>query len=218
MTSSARPQVDCEQLHTALAVTDLEAAIDFYVGKLGFELGFTWGTPPTFGGINFGKVQIFLSTGTPTPNPTAAAAFFVVDAVDALWEFHTANGVEVAQPIANRSWNMRDYVVRDLHGYNLVFGQYVYSEGPRVEIERVPVSVRLEKRLAALLQDLAVHKRMSVDSVLEEMILHTNDGVGPHTKATLQHIQQLKAKHQIDYDCHASYRFTEKSTAPRSGG
>lgn len=70
--------------------------------------------------------------------------------------------------------------------------------------------MRLEKRLAALLQDLAKHKRMTVNSCLEEMILHTNEGVGPHTKTTLRHIQDLKKNHGIDYDCHASYRFVEK--------
>jgi hypothetical protein len=69
--------------------------------------------------------------------------------------------------------------------------------------------VRLEKRLAALLRDLAKHKRMSVDGCLEEMLLHTNEGVGPHTKTTLSHIQELKKQHGIDYDSHASYRFVE---------
>ena len=70
--------------------------------------------------------------------------------------------------------------------------------------------VRLEKRLAALLQDLAKHKRMSVSSCLEEMLLHTNEGVGPHTQTTVQYIQELKKTHGIDYDCHASYRFVEE--------
>jgi hypothetical protein len=32
----------------------------------------------------------------------------------------------------------------------------------------------------------------------------------PHTRSQLQHIQQLKKKHGIDYDSHASYRFVEK--------
>ncbi len=75
--------------------------------------------------------------------------------------------------------------------------------------------VRLEKRLAALLADLAEHKRMSLNSCLEEILLHTceplGDGVAsPHTKQTLDYIQQLKQKHQIEYDCHASYRFVER--------
>ena len=65
------------------------------------------------------------------------------------------------------------------------------------------------QRLAALLVDLAAHKRMSVNSTLEEMLLHTNDGVGPHTKSQLRYIEELKKKHGIDYDSHGSYRFVE---------
>ena len=51
---------------------------------------------------------------------------------------------------------------------------------------------------------------MSVDGCLEEMLLHISDGVGPHTKTTLHYIQELKKKHDIDYDSHASYRFVEE--------
>jgi hypothetical protein len=74
---------------------------------------------------------------------------------------------------------------------------------------RVDVPVRLEKRLAALLHDLAAHKRMSLHSCLEETLLHTLEGVGPHTPGDLRHIEALKRKHGIDYDSHASYRFVE---------
>jgi hypothetical protein len=74
----------------------------------------------------------------------------------------------------------------------------------------VDVPVRLEKRLAGLLQDLAKYKRMSVGSCLEEILLHTNDGVGPHTKSQLKYIEGLKEKHGIDYDSHGSYRFVEE--------
>jgi hypothetical protein len=51
---------------------------------------------------------------------------------------------------------------------------------------------------------------MSVSSCLEEMLLHTNDGVGPHTPTTVQYISQLKKKHGIDYDSHGSYRFLKE--------
>jgi hypothetical protein len=79
----------------------------------------------------------------------------------------------------------------------------------------VDVPVRLEKRLAAVLQDLAAFKHMSVSSCLEETLLHTfeplGDGVAsPHTGTDLRHIQELKRKHGIDYDSHASYRFVER--------
>jgi hypothetical protein len=57
--------------------------------------------------------------------------------------------------------------------------------------------------------DVAEAKRMTVGRCLEETLLHTLDGVGPHTKGQLRLIEKLKAKHGIDYDTHASYRFVE---------
>jgi catechol 2,3-dioxygenase-like lactoylglutathione lyase family enzyme len=210
MTTEALPFIECEQIHAGLAVSDIPAAVDFYTKKLGFEAAFTWDDPPTFAGVNLGKVQMFLQKGTPNPNPQAAAVYFLVGDADQLYEFHRANGVDVAQPIDDRRYGIRDYAVRDLHGYYLVFGHHLFNAGPPIKIARVDVPVRLEKRLAALLEDLAKHKRMSLSSCLEEMLLHTNDGVGPHTKTTLHYIQELKKKHGIDYDSHGSYRFVEE--------
>ena len=212
MTNLSPPRVECEQLTPGLAVVDLRTAIDFYVDKLGFHEAFTWGEPPVFAGVSLGAVQIFLQPGTPTPNPVAAAAYCVVDEVDALYEFHRAAGVEIAVPIDDRAYGIRDYTVRDLYGHYLVFGQHLFNDGPPLAIERVDVPVRLEMRLAGLLLDLAAHKRMSVASCLEEILLHTNEGVGPHTKTTLRYIQDLKKKHGIDYDSHASYRFVENES------
>jgi uncharacterized glyoxalase superfamily protein PhnB len=209
VTTPKAPIVDCDQLHPCLAVTDLQAAIDFYVTKLGFWEAFSWGEPPTFAGVNLGHVQIFLSQGAPTPSATTAAAFFNVDDADLLYAFHRANGVEITRAIEDRPWAIRDYTIRDLYGYYLVFGQHLYNAGPPIKIERADVPVRLEKRLAALLLDLAGHKRMSVNSCLEEILLHTNDGVGPHTPSQLRYIKELKDKHGIDYDTHGSYRFVE---------
>ena len=213
MTTPVPPRVDCERLHTTLQVSDIPAAVDFYTSKLGFSQGFLWGDPPTFAGVNLGDVQIFLQQGT--PNPRGCSVQFVVGDADALYAFHRANGVEVAEELDDREYGLRDYAVRDLHGYVLSFGHYIYNNiGPSIHIERVDVHVRLEKRLAALLHDLAEHKRMSLSSCLEEILLHTNEPLGdgvasPHTKSQLRYIQELKAKHGIDYDSHGSYRFVE---------
>jgi catechol 2,3-dioxygenase-like lactoylglutathione lyase family enzyme len=208
MTTPAAPVIECEQFHPVLVAGDIPAAVDFYTTKLGFKLGFTWGDPPTFAGVNLGKVQMFLQKGT--PDPKGCSVTFLVDDADELYEFHRANGVEVTVEIGDREYGIRDYGVRDLNGYHLSFGHHLFNVGPPIRIERVDVPVRLEKRLAALLQDVAKHKRMSVNSCLEEMLLHTNDGVGPHTQTTLHYIQELKKKHGIDYDSHGSYRFVEE--------
>jgi catechol 2,3-dioxygenase-like lactoylglutathione lyase family enzyme len=208
MTIPAAPVIECEQFHPVLVAGDIPAAVDFYTMKLGFKLGFTWGDPPTFAGLNLGKVQMFMQKGT--PDPKGCSVTFLVGDADQLYEFHRANGVEVTVEIGDREYGIRDYGVRDLNGYHLSFGHHLFNVGPPIRIERVDVPVRLEKRLAALLQDLAKHKRMSVNSCLEEMLLHTNDGVGPHTQTTLHYIQELKKKHGIDYDSHGSYRFVEE--------
>jgi catechol 2,3-dioxygenase-like lactoylglutathione lyase family enzyme len=209
VTSPALPFIECEQLHAGLAVSDIPTAVDYYVTKLGFQHAFDWGEPPTFAGVTLGRVQIFLGKGAPTPSSETGAVYFLVGDADQLYEFHRAKGVEIAEPIDDRPYGIRDYTVRDLYGYHLTFGHHLYNAGPPIKIERVDVPVRLEKRLAALLQDLARHKRMSLASCLEEILLHTNDGVGPHTKTTLHYIQELKKKHGIDYDSHGSYRFVE---------
>jgi catechol 2,3-dioxygenase-like lactoylglutathione lyase family enzyme len=212
MTTAATPQVDCEQFHAGLSVSDIVAAVDFYTKKLGFKLAFTWGDPTTMAGVNLGQVQIFLEQGTPSPE--GCEVYFVVGDADELYEFQRANGVEIVTPPDDRPYGLRDYAVRDLFGYQLVFGHRLQVATPPLKIQRVDVAVRLEQRLAALLHDLAAHKHMSLNSCLEEILLHTceplGDGVAsPHTKRTLRHIQELKKKHGIDYDSHASYRFVE---------
>lgn len=206
----APPIVDCDRVHPGIAVSDLAASVEYYVSKLGFTQGFLWGDPPVFAGVNLGKTQLFLSQGRPTPNLDAAAAYFVVEDADALYRFHLASGVPIVQSIDDRPYQIRDYVARDPDGYLLVFGHYLMPKQPPLPIERVDLPVRIEKRLAALLADLAQHRGMTLNSCLEEILLHTNDGVEPHTKATVRYIAELKKKHGIDYDTHASYRFVEE--------
>lgn len=218
-TTAVPPKVDCERYHACLAVDDVRAAVDFYTTKLGFWLAFAEGDPPTFAGVNLGHIQLFLERGTPSPQ--GCSAFFVVSDADALHAFHRSMDVEIIVPPGDRPYGIRDYTVRDASGYRLTFGHHLLNAGPPIEIERVDVPVRLEKRLAALLSDLAKHKRMSVSGCLEEILLHTNepfgDGVAsPHTAATLAHIQELKKKHGIDYDSHASYRFVEPGSGTGS--
>ena len=206
------PPIECDRQYPTLTVADISSAVEFYTGKLGFVLGFTWGDPPSMAGVTLDRVQIFLTKGR--PNPEGCSVYFAVGNADELYELHRQGGVEIVEPIADREYAMRDYAVRDRDGNRLDFGHPIYSVGPSIPIERVELPVRLEKRLAAALIDLAAWKRMSLTSCLEETLLHTfeplGDGVAsPHTKRDLRYIQELKKKHGIDYDSHGSYRFVE---------
>jgi catechol 2,3-dioxygenase-like lactoylglutathione lyase family enzyme len=213
MTLSSAPKVEVEQYHASLRVADLSAAIDFYTNRLGFLHAFSSGEPPTMAGVNLDNTQIFLEAGAPASQ--GCSLYFIVGDADELYEFHRSRDVPIVVIPGDRPYDLRDYSVRDLDGYALTFGHRIQSKEPPLEIERTDVAVRLERRLAAVLADLAAHKGMSVSSCLEETLLHTfeplGDGVAsPHTKADLRHIQDLKRKHGIDYDCHASYRFVDR--------
>lgn len=212
MSVSPVPQTDCKRLIPLLMVKDLSAAVDFYANKLGFSHVFTWGKPPELAGVNLGEVSVHLSEGGPQEN----ALYFVIEDADEMYDFHVSQGVDIMFPPGDRPYELRDYAVRDPWGNKLSFGHYIQLKEPKLPIERVEVPVRLEKRLAALLTDLAAYKGMTIGSCLEETLLHTFEVVGkdegvasPHTKRTHLYIQELKKKHGIDYDTHASYRFEE---------
>lgn len=212
MTLKPAPEVECDMHHTTLVVSDVDFAVDYYVKQLGFKTDFIEEDPAIFAGISLGRVQIFLERGT--PNPAGVSVYFVVGDADELYAFHKSKGVEITDPPQDRPYELRDYGILDVYGYRLRFGHHLFGTGPKLKIERVNVPLRLEKRLAALLIDLAEHKRMSLTSCVEEILLHTNEPMGdgvasPHTRRTLAYIQDLKVKHGIDYDAHASYRFEE---------
>ena len=97
MADSVPPPVECEQVHPGLTVSDIAIALEFYTKKLGFATAFTWGDPATFAGVNLGKVQMFLRKGT--PDPKGCVVSFLVGDADQLYEFHRAQGVEVAEPM-----------------------------------------------------------------------------------------------------------------------
>ncbi|HEX2779364.1 MAG TPA: VOC family protein, partial [Gemmatimonadaceae bacterium] len=128
MAPATAPHVDVEQYHASLRVADLAAAIEFYTTRLGFFHAFSWGEPATMAGVNIGETQLFLEPGTPAPE--GCSLFFVIGNADELYEFHRANGVQVAQPPGDRAWNFRDYTVRDLDGYALTFGHRLMSATP----------------------------------------------------------------------------------------
>jgi hypothetical protein len=133
-----------------------------------------------------GKVSVHLYKAKPVPQ--VCSVYFMIDDADQLFDYHRSNGAQVLEAPGDRPYGMRDYKITDPYGNILSFGHNIQHMGPPVPVKRVDLPVRLEKRLAALLNDLAEHKNMSVSSVLEETLLHTfevvGEGIGvasPHT-------------------------------------
>jgi catechol 2,3-dioxygenase-like lactoylglutathione lyase family enzyme len=213
--------ISTESLTPILYVRDFKEAMDYYTGKLLFKRLWDWGVPPTFGAVRLGQVEVFFCEGAQGHPGTWNMIF--IDDVDDYFERISRLGAEVVFGPQDQPWGMREIHVRDPNQHIIRFGQGIPSREPKIEIERVAIDARVEKRLAALTSDLAQQRRMSVGELLEEVLLHSFErlsqgGVAsPHTAKTLGQIQHLKQKHGIDYDCHANYRFVEKA-APGSTG
>lgn len=211
---AANCAANCEYLHPVLSVSDLPASVAFYTEKLGFRLGFTVGDPIRMAGVGLGFGSMHLRQGA--PSPTGAGVYLVVDDVDGLYEQQRRNGVSIASAPTRKPWGLREYEVQDLDGYTLTFGQHLPATEPKIEVQRVEVTARLEARLAALLDELARHKNMTLGALLEETVLHSfeqlpNGGVAsPHGKGTHRAIGRLKVTHGVDYDAHDVYRFVDK--------
>jgi uncharacterized glyoxalase superfamily protein PhnB len=208
------PNVRCDEVLPTLAVGDVDAGIDHYRDVLGFEELWRYGEPTAHAGIRFGTVEIHLSAKP--PNPGGGWLYFVVSDVDALRDALRERGADIVHPPQDQPWGMREMAVRDLVGNGLTFASPAVAREPKLPIEREGVSVRLEKRLLAVVRDLADHKDMSLPEMLEETLLHTFEVIpgggiaSPHTPETLRLIEELKQKHGLDYETHASYRFVEE--------
>jgi predicted enzyme related to lactoylglutathione lyase len=203
-----------ECLTPILSVRDFREATEYYTKSLLFDLRGDWGDPPTFGCVALGKIEIFFCLRAQGAPGTWMSVF--MDDVDGYRDAIKQSGADIIREPKDEPWGCREMHVRDPNQHVIRFSQGIPAREPKLPVERVPIELRLEKRLAALLKELAKHKDFSIGEVLEETLLHTFECVdsggvaSPHTRHTLGHIQDLKKKHGIDYDVHASYRFVEK--------
>lgn len=200
-----------------LYVSDFGRGMSYFVEKLGFRKLWDWGDPPGFGAVGRDKVEIFLCLEGQGKPGTWMSVF--VEDVDALYEEFTAKGAVIPVPPRDEPWGMREMHVECPDGHILRFGHGITTAPQRV-IERRDLAVRIETRLASVLEDLAVHSGRSVGQLLEDIVLHSfepvqgEEGVSSasaYTAKTFGVIEALKKKHGIDYGTHASYGFVEKN-------
>ncbi|RZA33544.1 MAG: hypothetical protein EOP92_20310 [Lysobacteraceae bacterium] len=101
---------------------DLDALLGFYL-SLGFELERRSGD---FAVVHWQGTRLFLAG-----NPDAAVTDcwrslrIMVDDVDARWDEAKRLRLEINNPIGDRSYGLRDFVIKDLAGFGLRFAQVI---------------------------------------------------------------------------------------------
>src|SRR5258706_13467811 len=99
---------------------DVAKSIEYYVEKLEFEEKWEWDTPPTFGGVSKGNVQIFFCKQG-QGNPGTWLSVFVDD-VDEFYEAVKAKGAKILSEPQTMEWHVREMLVEDPDGHKIRFG------------------------------------------------------------------------------------------------
>lgn len=124
---SSEPQLQARQLVPILSVSNLAASFDWFA-HLGWAKQWAWGSSgaePTFGAIESGGLNIFLSE-----NAQGAPGMWLQIWVDNVDEVHAAclrHGLEVTRPPQNEPWHVREMHVRHPDGHVLRISQGIHS-------------------------------------------------------------------------------------------
>ena len=108
---------------TLFVVDDVLRSVAHYRDVLGFKVGFTYGDPVFYGGVERDDVTIHFQAAHKTQRHRGqgAANIFVTE-VDALYDELKSRGAIVLQPPGDRPYGMRDFDIDDPDGKRLTFG------------------------------------------------------------------------------------------------
>jgi uncharacterized glyoxalase superfamily protein PhnB len=114
-----------------LFVRNFDAAIEFFTGKLGFAVVFTYGEPAFYGQIGRDRTLLNLRHVDGSPfhdevrerDELLSASINVGNAaaIRALFQEFSAAGVDFYRPLKQEPWGARTFIVRDPDGNLLMF-------------------------------------------------------------------------------------------------
>lgn len=118
-----------ESVAPLLSVDELKNALDWYQRVLGFQIAWTWSEPAYLASVCRERVELNLGERGKAGPPGASRVYIRLQGVDAYFERVSKAGAEIATPIADRPYGLRDFCVRDPSGNQLDFGQPLEGAG-----------------------------------------------------------------------------------------
>ena len=110
----------------SLSVEDVPRAVEFYTNYLGFEAVFRNGI--TFAIVCRDDVELSLSQTAylrkSLPAAGASSCYCKLsDGIDALYAEYRSYGVSILHPLRDESYGMREFMIADIDGNLINFGQ-----------------------------------------------------------------------------------------------
>jgi catechol 2,3-dioxygenase-like lactoylglutathione lyase family enzyme len=121
MANSVEERPKFEGVTPRVPVSDVEEAISFYVDRLGFELGWKWGSPVTHANVCRDSISLDL-IALPSERCGTAMVYVQLAGIDAYFSELTGRNVESGE-LGDRDYGMRDFEVVDKWGNRLAFGE-----------------------------------------------------------------------------------------------
>ena len=115
---------------TLFVVQDVLASVAHYRDVLGFTVGFTYGEPTFYAGVERDDVTIHLQAAHATKRQVGQGAVNIfVTEVDALYDELKTRGARVLNAPKDYPYGMRDFDLDDLDGNRLTFGMGIEKTG-----------------------------------------------------------------------------------------
>ncbi len=114
-----------ESIAPIFATQNLGRALDFYQGTLGFDVAWTWGTPPTLAAVCRDHVEITLAQRPDAQPAGPSRAYLHVTGIDAYYEHIRHVGARIVVPVGDRHYGLRDFRVADPDGNELDIGEVI---------------------------------------------------------------------------------------------
>ncbi|MFT3783530.1 MAG: VOC family protein [Nibricoccus sp.] len=114
-----------------LLVRDVVASANYYRDKLGFAYTRFWGEPPDFVILSRDGLHLMLDRAPDNfeivPHWKIDAGiwnvYFWVDEIETLFAEFTHRGAKIDYGLTNKPYDVREFGVQDLDGYDIGFGQ-----------------------------------------------------------------------------------------------
>jgi len=102
-------------------VRDLDEALAYYQGRLGFSIAWTWGDPVSRAGVVLDEIEIQLEGGGLGAPPGPSVVYCHIRNLDAYYEACRARGAVLTMELGPRPWGMRDFRTIDPSGNRIGF-------------------------------------------------------------------------------------------------
>ena len=109
-------------------VRDVDTAVQFYIGVLGFEQSFRFGT---YVGVKLGNCEIHLCQPGDYGARRGGNAYIFCDEVDDYFRKIISAGAKPTSEPRNQMYKMRDFIIHDPDGNQLSFGCDIEPEASR---------------------------------------------------------------------------------------